>query len=247
MIVGPSGFKSRRNHCRNPAVQIVRVRTTCEMLPDSEVDHGPKPRRRVGFFMAVGAFVGATSFSIAEFLVPADPASPGDHDFLLAARLGFVFTPVAGAWLGFVQRSWRRAATGAAVGIALGFVYMRVSQSRNFTAVMVGYPALLGGALAGSVGSSRSDWASRFIERAVKGTLSGFVLGSMYSVVLTLVAMSFSGIMCGVCAAHDPARLQRYVSMMWRAGPIALGLGSALFFPLIQWAVGLSLRSSPTR
>ena len=27
---------------------------------------------------------------------------------------------------------------------------------------------------------------------------------------------------------------------MWRAGPVALGISSALFFVLIRWAVGLT-------
>jgi len=28
--------------------------------------------------------------------------------------------------------------------------------------------------------------------------------------------------------------------MMWRAGPVALGISSTLFFVLIRWAVGLT-------
>jgi hypothetical protein len=33
---------------------------------------------------------------------------------------------------------------------------------------------------------------------------------------------------------------QAYIAMMWRDGPLALGISSALFFVLIRWAVGLT-------
>jgi hypothetical protein len=35
-------------------------------------------------------------------------------------------------------------------------------------------------------------------------------------------------------------RTQAYIAMMWRDGPLALGISSALFFVLIRWAVGLT-------
>ena len=35
-----------------------------------------------------------------------------------------------------------------------------------------------------------------------------------------------------------PHTVGRYVPMMWRVGPVALGTSTALFLPLLRWAVG---------
>src|SRR5256885_2247047 len=95
-----------------------------------------------------GVIAGAGSYVVAELLIPASVSSPGNHDLLLAARLGFIYGPFIGVWLGWLQRSWQRAVAGAVTGIAVGFVYMILCSSRNFLAIMVGFPALLGGLLA---------------------------------------------------------------------------------------------------
>jgi len=65
---------------------------------------------------------------VAEWLTPKNVASSGDHDILLANRLGFIYTPFIGLWLGWLQKSWKRAAVGAIVGIAIGFVYMALRE-----------------------------------------------------------------------------------------------------------------------
>jgi hypothetical protein len=45
-----------------------------------------------------------------------------------------------------------------------------------------------------------------------------------------------------VMTAHDNYNdeTQGYIAMMWRAGPVALGLSGGLFFVLIRWAAGLT-------
>jgi hypothetical protein len=55
-----------------------------------------------------------------------------------------------------------------------------------------------------------------------------------------MVTLSIAGglMMTGYDSVADAT--QRYIAMMWRAGPIALGISSALFFVLIRWAVGLT-------
>lgn len=68
--------------------------------------------------------IGVATYFLAESLVSQNVASPGDHDILLANRLGFIHAPVVGLWLGWLQRSWQRAAIGAVIGIIIGFIYM---------------------------------------------------------------------------------------------------------------------------
>ena len=140
-----------------------------------------------------------------------------------------------GLWLGWLQRSWRRAVVGALVGIVIGCAYLWLCASRNFLAIMVGFPCLLGGGLAAVLGSNRSHWLTGLGGRLGTGLLAGLVLGFVY-----MVTLNVAGAM--VMTAHDRADdyTQSYITMMRRAGPVALGLSSALFFVLIRWAVGLT-------
>jgi hypothetical protein len=183
----------------------------------------------------MGLLTGAACYLIAEALTPKQVASPGDHDILLANRLGFIYTPVVGLWLGWLQKSWRRALVGAGVGIAIGFGYMALCASRNFLAIMVGFPCMLGGVLATVVGSNRSPWLSGLGARLGKGLLAGLVLGFIY-----MLTLNIAGGM--VMTAHDrfDDQTRSYIAMMWRAGPVALGLSGGLFLVLIRWAVGLT-------
>jgi hypothetical protein len=111
---------------------------------------------------------------------------------------------------------------------------MQLCQGRNFVAIMVGFPALLGGVLASLLASNRSKWFGDLLPRLGKGLLAGFALGSVYMVTLNLMFAS----VFEQDFLHDPT--PAYIRAMWRAGPVALGLASGLFFPLIRWAVGLT-------
>lgn len=188
-----------------------------------------------GLVFLSGLVIGVICYLIAESLTPKQVANPGDHDILLANRLGFIYTPVVALWLGWLQRSWQRAILGALVGIVIGFFYMWLCASRNFLAIMVGFPCLLGGGLAAVVGSNRSPWLIGLGARLGKGLLAGLVLGFVYMVALNVAGGT-------VMTAHDRADdyTQNYITMMWRAGTVALGISSALFFVLIRWAVGLT-------
>lgn len=188
-----------------------------------------------GLVFLSGLGAGVACYLLAESLVPRDVASPGDHDICLANRIGFIYTPVVGLWLGWFQRSWPRASYGAGVGILIGVVYMWLCASRDFLAIMVGFPCLLGAALSGIVGSNRSPLLAGLGARLGKGLLAGLVLGFVYMVVLNV-----SGAML-MSPNQDPGnQTSAYVRMMWKGGPIALGISSALFFVLIRWAVGLT-------
>ncbi|MGC9944080.1 MAG: hypothetical protein ABSE48_19810 [Verrucomicrobiota bacterium] len=188
-----------------------------------------------GLAFLCGLGVGVICYLLAESLIPQPVDSPGDHDLMLADRLGFIYTPVVGLWLGWLQRSWWRALIGATVGIGIGIIYMWLCASRNFLAIMVGFPCLLGCVLAVVVGSNRSQWLAGIGARLGKGLFAGLVLGFVYMVVLNV-----GGAMV-MAPDESPADFTKnYVYMMWHIGPIALGISSALFFVLIRWAVGLT-------
>jgi hypothetical protein len=187
-----------------------------------------------GLVFLSGLVAGVLCYLIAELLTPKNVATSGDHDILLAIRLGFIYTPVVGIWLGWLQRSRQRAISGAVIGIAIGFVYSWLCAGGNFLAIMVGFPCLLGGVLASLAGSNRSDWLGGLGARLGKGLVAGLVLGFVYMVTLNMVGGM-------VMTAHDDTtdHTRSHITMMWRAGPVALGLSSGLFFILIRWAVGM--------
>lgn len=181
-----------------------------------------------------GVLAGVLCFAAAEVLVPRSVRNPGDHDIFLATRVGFIYAPAVGAWLGWLQKSWRRATIGIVVGLAIGILYMQLCGSRNFLAIMVAFPGFLGGLLASFTGSNRSPWLPDLLLRLGKGVLAGLVLGLVYMITLNIgVSFVFERDFI-----HDP--MPAYVKAMWRAGPVALGLASGFFFPLIRWAVGLT-------
>lgn len=191
--------------------------------------------RRVsaGLVFLAGVVIGVACFLLAELLTPKNVATPGDHDVLLAQRLGFIYTPIVGLWLGWLQNSWKRALLSAGVGAVIGFIYMALCATRDFFAIMVGFPCLLGGLLAALAGSNRSNWLRQLAARFGKGLLAGFVLGFVYMVILNIAGPLVTRVRL------DDEPTHAYVVMMWRSGPIALGLASGLFFPLLRWAVGL--------
>lgn len=193
-----------------------------------------------GFVFLWGLGLGVACYLLAEALVPRDVLilGPGAHDILLANRLGFIFTPAVGLWLGWLQRSRRQAAIGAVVGIGIGCIYMWLCSSRNFLAIMVGFPCLLGGLLAALAGSNRSPWLSDFGIRLGKGLIAGLVLGFFYMVILNVAGGMLQTDLMTTPTQEEMTR--NYIKMMWRTGPIALGISSALFFVLIRWAVGLT-------
>jgi hypothetical protein len=192
--------------------------------------------RKIGSGMVFlsGLVTGVIVYLVAEGFTPKSVASPGDHDILLANRLGFIYTTKVGLWLGWLQRSWRRAFVGVVVSIGIGFAYMGLRASRNFFAVMVGFPCLLGGVLAAIAGSNRSPWLKGFGLRLGKGLIAGLVLGFTYMVIRNTSGAMF------MPSGDGADYTQAYLKMMWRDGPVALGISSALFFVLIKWAVGLS-------
>jgi len=187
-----------------------------------------------GQVFLVGAILGASCFLLAESLVPREVSSPGEHDLFLANRLGLLFTPLVGTWLGWLQRSWLRALFGAMLGILIGLLYL-ILCGRNFLAVMVAFPCLLGGVFAMLAGSNREPWFENLGVRLGKGLVAGFVLGLVYAVALNVVG---AGFLPHFRITGDFT--SRYVSMMWKAGPVALGLAGGLFLILMRWAVGLT-------
>jgi hypothetical protein len=196
---------------------------------------GKNRKQNAGMVFLSGLLVGVLFYFVAEAVTPKHAANPGEHDVLLANRLGLIYTPMVGLWLGWLQRSWSRAAFGALAGVVIGFIYMWLCASRNFLAIMVGFPCLLGGVLAAVAGSNRSHWLTGLEARLAKGLLAGLVLGFVYMVVLNIAASMMSPV-------YDSADdyTASYIATMWQAGPIALGISSALFFVLMRWAVGLT-------
>jgi hypothetical protein len=127
-----------------------------------------------------GLGLGLVAFGVAELSLPHGRLDPGSHDMMLGQRLGLVYTPAVGAWLGWLQRSRNRVVAGAVAGLAIAGIYFVLCMRRDFLAIMVAFPALLGGGLAALVGSNRSHGIGGFFGRLAKGLVAGLVLGRLY-------------------------------------------------------------------
>lgn len=160
--------------------------------------------------------------------------SPGDHDLLVAQRLGFILAPAVGLWLGWLQRSWRRAMVGSGLGLLIGWLYFLLGSGGEVRAITLVVLSVLGGAFAASCGSNRSDWLRGLAGRFAKGLLAGFLLALVYTALISLGPLVFWP------KSGNIDYLGAYLRMMWRAGPFALGLSGALLFLSIRWAVGLT-------
>ena len=86
-----------------------------------------------------GLALGFAAFAVAELSLLGRVADPTEHDMMLAQRLGLVYTPAMGAWLGWLQRDRKRVLVGALVGLGLGVAYVIVCLGRDFLAIMVGF------------------------------------------------------------------------------------------------------------
>jgi len=177
-----------------------------------------------------GLALGLAAFGIAEASLPHATLDSTNHDMILAQRLGLVYTPAVGIWLGWLQRSRNRMVAGALVGLLIGGIYFILCMSQDFLAIMVGFPMLLGGGLAALLGSNSSVGIAAFFGRLVKGLIAGLALGYVYMFLLNAILNAFI----------PPQRLfETYVYEMWKGGLPAMGMASALFLVLIRWAVGL--------
>lgn len=193
--------------------------------------------------MLHGILLGMVAFLSAEVLVPKDVRTPGMHDFHLAVRLGYIFPPLVGLWLGWQFRSTKVAGLGVVVGVVVGAIYawlcsVALYDLGDFFHLQVTFPCVCGGIYAALVPTDPARWVAGLAARLIKGLLAGFVLGFVYMMVLSIGGLFFLGI--GVRHAVD-----EYVGMMWAVGPVALAIATALFLPLLRWAVGQTTNAKP--
>ena len=190
--------------------------------------------------LGAGLAVGVAAYVIAQALVPADASSSTEHDLALAKRLGYVYSIGIVGWTAWLQRSFRIGVTGAVVALAVGTAYALLCESRNFFAIMVAFPCLLGGCMAALLPSVYGGGVRGVLGRFGKGLCAGLVLGFVYMVVLNVTGALVSG----SWIFREPGS---YRSLMWKTGPVALGVASALFFPMFRWAMsGRSTSCRPT-
>jgi hypothetical protein len=148
----------------------------------------------------------------------------------LANHLGFIYPPLVGLWASWVRRSLPWALFGVLSGLVIGAAYYALCDY-NFLAVMVAFPCLLGGCTSALLGTKHDSWTDDIPQRFLKGLMAGFVLGFVNAVLLNVIgAFMLVGFNSSVA---------EYSSMMWRAGTIAMIVGSALYLMLFHWSAGL--------
>ncbi len=175
----------------------------------------------IGF--ACGFLVSSISFMISRLI-------PLNNQFnAIAMLVGFSYLSVVGAWLGWRQR---KIEAGAWCGVMCGGSYVLiglydvfiVKHPQELTLFIV-YPGLLSGLLAVGLGKLRPLNLKQSLIRFLKGAFAGVVLGGLHLYLVFFFVFAIG----------------RYFGVLFFIQP-ALGLGcaSAVYFPLISWAVGLS-------
>lgn len=178
------------------------------------------------FLFLVGAVIGGISFVVSLMLVPVSVANLTEHDLRLANHLGFIFPVLIGVWTGYVRRSIARGVLGVICGVVIGVFYYMLCESRDFLAIMVGFPTLLGGFTSILLGRNYSPIFLSAMLRFFKGIAAGFVLGLCYMVILNSSPMSFNSV-------------ASYHQSMWSAGLIAMTFASGLYLMLFHWSANL--------
>ena len=202
-----------------------------EFIPSTE----PRELSR-GAIALVGVAMGVVACFVSLALVPSSVASSGEHDLRLANHLGFIYPPLVGLWAAWCRRSVPWAVFGVLSGLLVGALYYALC-GYNFLAVMVAFPCLLGGVTSVLMGTQAGSWTAGLPQRFGKGLIAGLVLGFVYMVLLNVVGAVVMGGFARTTAD--------YISMMWRAGPIALGVASGLYFMLFHWSAGLGRKNLP--
>jgi len=138
----------RYHHLVGPVA--ANVRRTRRRLSESPV------QVRASFSVRVSA-LGLVAFAIAELSLSHSTLDSTNHDMMLGQRLGLIYTPAVGAWLGWLQSSRRpnpgRHWCGSDHRCHLT---MCCVPGRTFWRSWVGFPMLLGGGVAALVGSNRA-------------------------------------------------------------------------------------------
>ena len=196
-----------------------------EFIPSTE------PRQvSLAAIACVGAVLGVAAYFVSLALIPSSIASSGEHDLRLANHLGFIYPPLVGLWAAWCRRSMSWAVFGTVSGLLVGALYYAFC-GYNFLAVMVAFPCLLGGVTSVLMGTQAGSWTVGLPQRFGKGLVAGLVLGVVYMVLLNVI---------GAVVTEGFARTTAdYISMMWRAGPVAMGVASALYLMLFHWSAGL--------
>ena len=194
----------------------------------------PRDRQLSGAWpVFMGLAGGALCYLLAEASIPSGMTTTAEHDFWLTQRLGFILVPALALWLGWLQRSWIRALIGGGCGLLVGWLCDQLCSSA-FQPILLGLPILLGAVVAAFCASQRNDRLPRLAGRFGKALLVGLVLGMAYIVLLGLsepILWPRSG---NVEYTAD------YIRMMWRAGPLALGLCGAMLLPSLGWVADLA-------
>ncbi len=60
---------------------------------------------KTSLVLSQGLALGLVAFAIAELSLSHSTLDSTNHDMMLAQRLGLIYTPAVGAWLGWLQRS----------------------------------------------------------------------------------------------------------------------------------------------
>lgn len=178
-----------------------------------------------------GLIAGVITFLLASILMPQSFKSVEEHDHLLAARVGLIYTTFAVCWLSeYPATKLKSLGRRFVIGLSLGSVYALLSEMcRDFGIIMIVLPSCISAALymlTNALGAAEHS-KTRYLRFCSDGMIAGFILVSTHAALLLLGL--FYCCYTGFIYLQDFS-VTRYVQAMSVIGTCSFGLASCLFF-----------------
>ncbi len=202
---------------------------------------GPRtPRVGAALTALLGAAIGSGAWLISELLVPMPVANAAAYDSRLADALGFVCSIALALWVGWLRRSALRAAVGILVAGLLSSVCQWLPSSGiPMAVILIDVPTSIVALLAVALGFDRGARTQGLVRRITWGLIACLVFEVTFAVAFGVSGISLMGfdVSCYRNSVEPSVYVQRYVWAIRRAGPVSLGIATAVFLPLFQRAV----------
>lgn len=183
----------------------------------------------------MGTVIGASSFVMAELMLPAQHGSALEHDRMLVQRLSLIYCPIAVSFFargiaGRASSLWK----GLVIGILAGAAFQSLCACDDklltnlllFLAIVSAFISVLLPIVVGL-----SSGVLTVLRRCSNGLIAGFLFGVAYVSLINIVVGCVSII--GLVQYHVMSESD-YLSCISYFGPIAFALASTAYFLLMH-------------
>jgi hypothetical protein len=191
--------------------------------------------RTLKSYLLIGTVIGASSFVLAELMLPAQAGTVLEHDTMLTQRLSLIYCPIAAsffAWhiAGRASALWKGLVIGTLAGAAFQFLsawdFTFLTKLLLFPAVVSAFISVL---LPIMVNLPSGPMTA--LRRCSNGLIAGFLLGLTYEILINIALGCL--VIIGLAQYHVTSEPE-YLSGISYFGPIAFALANTAYFFLMH-------------